>query len=86
MTVGNELYGEQHGYLPSDAESDMSMADWNGAPRPRSVALDGRYARLEPLEPKHSKDLLRSALEAGAEERFRYLFDQPPIDEKEFAC
>lgn len=63
----------------------MSMADWNGAPRPRSVALDGRYARLEPLEPKHSKDLLRSALEAGAEERFRYLFDQPPIDEKEFA-
>lgn len=60
----------------------MSMSDlshWTGAPRPSRTVLEGRYARLEPLNPaRHGPGLLASALEPGAEARFRYLFEQPP--------
>ncbi|MEI9985045.1 MAG: hypothetical protein WDN69_18720 [Aliidongia sp.] len=59
----------------------MDLANWNGVPRPGRVSLDGRYARLEPLDPaRHGRDLLASAQEPGAEVRFRYLFDEPPAD------
>lgn len=41
--------------------------------------LEGRYARLEPLDPaRHGADLLASARQPGAEDRFRYLFEEPP--------
>lgn len=47
--------------------------------------LDGRYARLEPLDPgRHGADLLASAQEADAEDRFRYLFEEPPGDLEAF--
>lgn len=46
---------------------------------PRRVTLEGRYARLEPLDPAtHGADLLRTSTEPGAEERFRYLGQEPP--------
>ena len=58
---------------------------WRGAPAPQRIAIAGRYARLEPLDPaRHRADLLRSAQEPGAEERFRYLFETPPHDEATF--
>lgn len=59
----------------------MTLADWTGAPRPERVVLDGRYARLEPLDRHaHGDALYASAVVEGAEERFRYLFDPPPAD------
>jgi len=59
----------------------MDLATWTGVPRPSRVTLDGRYARLEPLDPaRHGADLLRVARAPGAEERFRYLWDAPPAD------
>ncbi len=43
--------------------------------------LDGRYARLEPLDPAlHGADLLASAQQPGGDDRFRYLFELPPPD------
>jgi RimJ/RimL family protein N-acetyltransferase len=64
----------------------MDLAHWNGVPRPDRVALDGRYTRLEPLDPaRHGQDLFASAQEPGAEDRFRYLFDEPPADSAAFA-
>jgi len=64
--------------------SDLS--NWTGAPRPQSLSMDGRYARLEPLDAgRHGRDLFASSQEPGAEERFRFLFDEPPIDEAAFA-
>lgn len=47
--------------------------------------LDGRYARLEPLDPaRHGAELLASARQPGAEDRFRYLFEEAPADRATF--
>lgn len=57
------------------------LTTWKGTPRPERKALDGRYARLEPLDPaRHGADLLASAQAPGGDERFRYLFEEPPAD------
>jgi RimJ/RimL family protein N-acetyltransferase len=62
-------------------EARMELSNWRGAPRPERVTLDGSYARLEPLSAeRHGLDLFRSAREDGAEERFRYTFDDVPSD------
>ncbi len=59
----------------------MDLLDWKGVPRPERVVLDGRYARLEPLDPaRHGADLLASARQPGGGDRFRYLFEEPPAD------
>jgi RimJ/RimL family protein N-acetyltransferase len=59
----------------------MDLSDWKGAARPERAPLDGRYARLEPLDPaRHGSDLLASAREPGADDRFRYLFEEAPAD------
>lgn len=63
----------------------MILSRWQGAPRPERVVLDGRYARLEPLDPaRHGADLLRSAQEPGGDDRFLYLFEEPPADAAAF--
>jgi RimJ/RimL family protein N-acetyltransferase len=63
------------------------LTRWTGAARPGRTVLDGRYARLEPLDAeRHAEDLLASALEPGTEARFRYLFDPPPGDAGEMAA
>ncbi len=56
------------------------LGSWSGALGPSRKVLVGLYARLEPLDRRHEVDLLRSAQEPGAEERFRYLPDVPPPD------
>ena len=59
----------------------MDLSDWKGVPRPERIVLEGRYARLEPLDPaRHGSDLLASAREPGADDRFRYLFEDAPAD------
>ena len=47
--------------------------------RPERVVLEGRYCRLEPLDPaRHGEALFAASSAPGAEERFRYLADPPP--------
>lgn len=46
-------------------------------PRPARVALDGRYARLEPLSLAHLDGLLAASADPRS---FDYLFDLPPKD------
>ena len=54
------------------------LNDWKPRPRPERVVLEGRYCRLEPLDPaKHGDQLFDGSMAPGAEERFRYLFDVP---------
>jgi len=63
------------------------LSKWAGVARPSRTILDGRYTLLEPLDPvRHGDALLASALEAGAEERFRYLFEAPPRDKAEMSA
>jgi RimJ/RimL family protein N-acetyltransferase len=59
----------------------MDVAQWQGVQRPGRVIREGRYARLEPVDPvRHCADLLASARGPGVEDRFRFLFDRPPQD------
>ena len=63
----------------------MHLPHGPGAPRPERSALDGRYARLEPLDPaRHGADLLASAQQPGGNDRFLYLFEEPPADAAAF--
>lgn len=63
----------------------MDLSHWKGAPRPERVVIEGRYALLEPLDTaKHGADLLASAQAPGAEDRFRYLFEDAPSDASAF--
>jgi RimJ/RimL family protein N-acetyltransferase len=53
-------------------------AAWSSRPRPDRVVLEGRHARLEPLDAmRHGDALFAASMAAGAGERFRYLFDSP---------
>jgi RimJ/RimL family protein N-acetyltransferase len=62
------------------------LTEWQGAPPPERVSLEGRYARLEPLDPgRHAAKLFAASAAPGVEERFRFLFDQPPADGAEMA-
>ena len=64
----------------------VDLSDWNGVPRPERVVLQGRYCRLEPLDAaRHGADLLASATQPGADDRFRYLFEDAPADAAAFA-
>ena len=47
-------------------------------PRPQRTALDGRYARLEPLSLAHAEALYRVAIADPG--RFSFLFDVPPAN------
>ena len=54
------------------------LATWRPRPRPGRVKLEGRYCRLEPLDPaRHSDQLFAASMAPGAEERFHYLFESP---------
>jgi RimJ/RimL family protein N-acetyltransferase len=47
-------------------------------PRPSGTPLEGRWVRLERLEPRHAEDLHAASAAPGAEERFRWLWESPP--------
>ena len=54
------------------------LKGWTPRARPARAALEGRYCRLEPLDPdRHGGQLFAASMAPGAEERFRYLFDEP---------
>lgn len=56
------------------------LRDWTPRPRPLPRVLEGRYARLEPLERRHAADLYAASSSPDAAERFRYLLEGPPAD------
>lgn len=63
----------------------MDLSTWTGVAKPARKPLEGRYARLEPLNPaQHGEQLLRSAKAPGADDRFRYLFESTPSSDRDF--
>jgi RimJ/RimL family protein N-acetyltransferase len=49
------------------------------AARPERIVLEGRYCRLEPLDPiRHGDALFRASSPPDAAARFLYLFEEPP--------
>ena len=64
-------------------ESDLSR--WTARPRPTAKVLEGRWSRLERLDPqRHSDSLYESTVAPGAEDRFRYLPDPVPVERATF--
>jgi RimJ/RimL family protein N-acetyltransferase len=54
------------------------VKDWSARKRPERAALNGRFIRLEPLDPeRHGPDLFFSTHAGSDAVRFRYLFDGP---------
>lgn len=64
----------------------MDLTNWKGVARPERITLEGRYTRIEPLDAaRHGDDLLASAQAPGADDRFRYLFEDAPADQAAFS-
>ncbi|HYF54444.1 MAG TPA: GNAT family protein [Salinarimonas sp.] len=58
---------------------------WTPRPRPERRVHEGRFVRLEPLDPtRHGEDLFAAASAPGAEARHRYLFEEPPRSREAF--
>jgi RimJ/RimL family protein N-acetyltransferase len=65
--------------------TERELASWAPRPRPTAEVLEGRWCRLERLDPaRHGDELHASAIAAGADDRFRYLPDVPPASRWEF--
>ena len=55
------------------------LSQWTPRARPQRRVHQGRYVRLEPLDPdRHGDDLFAASSGPGADDRFRHLFDDPP--------
>jgi RimJ/RimL family protein N-acetyltransferase len=63
----------------------LDLSIWIGTPRPERLVLEGRHARLEPLDPaRHGDDLYALTQASDAGDRHRYLFDSPPANREIF--
>lgn len=61
-----------------------SLIHWSPRKLPRRIVLDGRYARLEPIDPKrHGDALFAASMAPGAKERHLWLFETP-LDRESF--
>lgn len=56
-----------------------SLQNWQPRPRPARETLEGRYVRLEPLDPaRHGDELYVASSVPDAAERFAWLFEDAP--------
>jgi RimJ/RimL family protein N-acetyltransferase len=61
------------------------LSAWTARPRPERRELEGRYVRLEPLDPPvHGDELFEAGSGAEAEDLWRYLRDGPYGDRTSF--
>ena len=61
------------------------LSAWTQRPRPQRTALEGRYARLEPLDDtRHGDDLFAAGAGEDAPALWRYLFEQPITRRSDF--
>lgn len=61
------------------------LTNWTPREKPQRITLDGQYVRLEPLNvERHGDQLYAASSVADVDQRFRYLFDQPPAGREDF--
>jgi RimJ/RimL family protein N-acetyltransferase len=54
------------------------LSHWYPRPRPGRTTLEGRYCRIEPIDPvRHGSQLFVASMAPGADDRFRYLPEAP---------
>jgi RimJ/RimL family protein N-acetyltransferase len=69
--------------MPTMTERDLPC--WTPRPHPTADILEGRWCRLERLDPaRHGDSLYEASKAPGADERFRYLFEPPPQTRADF--
>ncbi|MGB3830571.1 MAG: GNAT family protein [Mesorhizobium sp.] len=57
----------------------QELENWQPRPRPERKAMEGRYVRLEPLDPaRHGDGLFAASSVADADGRFRWLSEHAP--------
>jgi hypothetical protein len=61
------------------------LTSWTLRPLPVLAPMEGRFVRLEPLDPAiHGDGLFEASSTPDAGDRFRYLSDSPPVSRAEF--
>jgi len=61
------------------------LSHWTPRPKPATAPLEGRYVRLEKLDPAlHADGLFDASAQPDGDERFRWLPDVPPTDRSAF--
>ena len=61
------------------------LSQWTPRPLPEHKTIDGRYVRLEPLDPKqHSDELYAASAIENADEKFLYLYEEAPTSKDSF--
>jgi RimJ/RimL family protein N-acetyltransferase len=78
--------------IPQETDPDTGLpigprlARPQPAGRPERIVLEGRWCRLEPLDPvRHRDQLFAASTPPDAAKRFRYLFDAVPQSMADFA-
>lgn len=62
-----------------------NLPHWTPRPKPSTRPMEGRYVRMEKLDPaKHADGLFDASAQPDAEERFRWLPDPVPTDRAAF--
>ncbi|TKT77520.1 GNAT family protein [Aquamicrobium sp. LC103] len=57
----------------------VDLKDWTPRQAPARKSMEGRYVRLEPLDPaRHGDGLFAASATLDAEQRFQWLYDYPP--------
>lgn len=63
----------------------QDLSHWTLRPRPRADAMEGRFVRLEKLDPaRHCGGLFDASTQPDGDQRFRWLPNVPPTDRGEF--
>lgn len=61
------------------------MRHWTARERPSAPVIEGRYARLERLDAaRHADQLFDASATAEADQKFRWLYETPPVDRDSF--
>jgi RimJ/RimL family protein N-acetyltransferase len=70
---------------PATTMTEGDLSRWSARPRPDALTLEGRWCRLERLDPaRHGDSLYEASVAPGADERFKYLFEPVPADRAGF--
>jgi RimJ/RimL family protein N-acetyltransferase len=62
-----------------------ALPAWTARQRPTVRVLEGQHVRLERLDPaRHADELFAASDTAEADQKFRWLYEEPPVDRARF--
>lgn len=62
-----------------------NLQHWTPRLRPQAIPMEGRFVRLEKLDPhRHADELFTASAVADSDDKFRWLYELPPTDKASF--